>query len=114
MPVTTAPVCVTGATGYIAGAIVQDLLGHGYSVRGTTRDPDRAWREGYVRAALAHREGYPREAALFSYTRYVGDLARASLLGLAVVLIGWLTRAGRLAVSAGTLSRDAVLIRSFR
>ncbi len=48
MPVTTAPVCVTGATGFVAGAIVQVLLENGYSVRGTTRDPERAWREGYV------------------------------------------------------------------
>lgn len=48
MPVTTAPVLVTGATGYVAGAIVQELLDNGYSVRGTTRDPERAWREGYV------------------------------------------------------------------
>ena len=48
MPVTTAPVCVTGATGYVAGAIVKELLENGYSVRGTTRDPERAWREGYV------------------------------------------------------------------
>jgi dihydroflavonol-4-reductase len=48
MPITTSPVCVTGATGFVAGAIVQELLENGYSVRGTTRDPERAWREGYV------------------------------------------------------------------
>ncbi|MDP9494039.1 MAG: aldehyde reductase [Actinomycetota bacterium] len=48
MPVTTSPVCVTGATGYVAGAIVQELLENGYSVRGTTRDPERAWRERHV------------------------------------------------------------------
>ena len=48
MPVTTAPVCVTGATGFVAGALVQELLANGYSVRGTTRDPERAWRERHV------------------------------------------------------------------
>ena len=48
MRVTDAPVCVTGATGYVAGAITQELLEHGYRVRGTTRDPARAWRESHV------------------------------------------------------------------
>jgi dihydroflavonol-4-reductase len=48
MPVTTAPVCVTGVTGFVAGAIVQELLANGYSVRGTTRDPQRAWQERHV------------------------------------------------------------------
>jgi dihydroflavonol-4-reductase len=48
MPNTSAPVCVTGVTGYVAGAIVQELLEYGYSVRGTTRDPERAWKDGYV------------------------------------------------------------------
>lgn len=48
MPVTTAPVCVTGATGYVAGAVVQELLENGYSVRGTTRDPELAWRQRHV------------------------------------------------------------------
>lgn len=43
-----APVCVTGATGYLAGEIVRQLLGEGHRVRGTTRDPERAWRARHV------------------------------------------------------------------
>ncbi len=48
MPISTAPVCVTGATGYVASEIVSQLLGDGYSVVGTTRDPERAQREGHI------------------------------------------------------------------
>jgi hypothetical protein len=55
-----------------------------------------AWREGYVRSAMAHRPGFPSEAALFAYPRYVADLARASLLGLAAVALLWLARGGRM------------------
>jgi dihydroflavonol-4-reductase len=36
-PVTTSPVCVTGATGFIASRIVEQLLAQGYRVRGTVR-----------------------------------------------------------------------------
>ncbi len=48
MPVSSKPICVTGATGFVAGEIVAQLLAAGYDVTGTTRDPARAWREGYV------------------------------------------------------------------
>jgi uncharacterized protein YbjT (DUF2867 family) len=40
-PPTTAPVCVTGASGFIASHIVRALLARGYRVRGTVRNPDR-------------------------------------------------------------------------
>jgi dihydroflavonol-4-reductase len=40
-PVTTAPVCVTGASGFIAAHIVRNLLDRGYRVRGTVRNPGR-------------------------------------------------------------------------
>ncbi len=48
MPISTAPVCVTGATGFVASEIVSQLLAAGYQVLGTTRDPERAYRDGYV------------------------------------------------------------------
>src|SRR5688500_8493251 len=38
--VTDAPVLVTGASGFIAGHIIQGLLARGYRVRGTVRKPD--------------------------------------------------------------------------
>jgi hypothetical protein len=69
-----------------------------------------AWREGYVRSAMAHREGFPREAALFAYQRYVADLARACLLGLAAVGLAWLTRAGRVPVSVASVGMLALVL----
>lgn len=33
-------ICVTGATGYIAGPIIQRLLAAGHTVRATCRDPN--------------------------------------------------------------------------
>ena len=38
---TTAPVLVTGATGYVAGWIVKDLLDAGVTVHAAVRDPDK-------------------------------------------------------------------------
>jgi len=40
-PVSSRPVCVTGASGFIAAHIVRTLLARGYRVRGTVRDPGR-------------------------------------------------------------------------
>ena len=36
------PICVTGATGFIAAHIVQQLLEKGYKVHGTVRDVNKA------------------------------------------------------------------------
>ena len=47
-PVTDSPVAVTGASGFIASHIVQQLLAGGYRVRGTVRDPDKTRAEGYL------------------------------------------------------------------
>ncbi|KAK9839285.1 hypothetical protein WJX81_005644 [Elliptochloris bilobata] len=43
-------VCVTGGTGYIAGAIVRRLLASGHSVRITCRDPGNEARLRYLRS----------------------------------------------------------------
>ena len=37
MPITAAPILVTGASGFIASRIVEQLLAKGYGVRGTVR-----------------------------------------------------------------------------
>lgn len=42
MPVTAAPVFVSGASGYIASWLVKELLAHGYRVRGSVRSLARA------------------------------------------------------------------------
>lgn len=47
---TSAPVLVTGATGYVAGWIVRRLLEEGYTVHGTVRDPDNAGKVGHLTA----------------------------------------------------------------
>ena len=37
-PITTTPIVVTGGTGFLAGHLIQQLLGKGYKVRTTVRD----------------------------------------------------------------------------
>ncbi|HZE38897.1 MAG TPA: aldehyde reductase [Stackebrandtia sp.] len=43
-------VLVTGASGYIAGHVVKELLEHGYAVRGTVRDVTATERVAHLRA----------------------------------------------------------------
>lgn len=47
-PITGSPVLVTGASGFIASHIVQQLLERGYRVRATVRDPEMARAEGHL------------------------------------------------------------------
>jgi dihydroflavonol-4-reductase len=50
MPVTTTPVLVTGATGFIASRIVEQLLAKDYRVRGTVRSLKKERELGLLRA----------------------------------------------------------------
>lgn len=46
--VTETPVCVTGASGFIASRLVSDLLERGYTVRGTVRDASQKEKYDYL------------------------------------------------------------------
>lgn len=54
---TSAPVMVTGATGYLAGVIVQQLLEAGHTVHAPVRDPDNAGKLQYLNAIAAGAPG---------------------------------------------------------
>ena len=45
---TSKPVLVTGATGYVAGVLIQQLLEKGLTVHGTVRDPSKTDRFEYL------------------------------------------------------------------
>ena len=49
MPLTEAPVLVTGASGFIAAHVIRELLARGYRVRGTVRSLARARELAYLR-----------------------------------------------------------------
>ncbi|WP_327099309.1 aldehyde reductase [Nocardia vinacea] len=49
-------VLVTGATGFVAGHVIAELLEHGYAVRGTVRDLGKADKRAHL-VALADRLG---------------------------------------------------------
>ena len=46
-PITTKPILITGATGYIGGRLVAPLLEHGYRVRCLARDPRKLSGRGW-------------------------------------------------------------------
>lgn len=62
-PVTTSPVVVTGASGFIASHIVNQLLEAGYRVRGTVRDPDKTRSDGRLTSLPGAAEGLELVAA---------------------------------------------------
>ena len=45
---TKSPVCVTGATGYVAGVLVKELLDAGLTVHAAIRDPSKTERLKYL------------------------------------------------------------------
>lgn len=51
------PVCVTGATGYVAGWIVKRLLDEGLTVHATVRDPNNDQKLAHLREAAAKAPG---------------------------------------------------------
>jgi nucleoside-diphosphate-sugar epimerase len=51
------PICVTGATGYVAGHIVKRLLAAGHTVHGTCRNPDDARATEHLLALPGAGEG---------------------------------------------------------
>jgi dihydroflavonol-4-reductase len=90
----TTTVLVTGATGYIGGHCVQDLLEHGFAVRGTVRDLTRAQvshlheladRTGgsleLVEASLTADRGWPQAVEGCSYVWHVASPAPARCPG---------------------------------
>ncbi len=50
------PICVTGASGFIAAHLTAQLLECGYTVRGTVRNADDAQRYAYL-TSLPHANG---------------------------------------------------------
>ena len=54
---TSHPVLVTGATGYVAGQIIKDLLAAGVSVHAAVRDPSREDKVQYLKSVAAEAPG---------------------------------------------------------
>lgn len=81
-PVTSAPVCVTGASGFIASQLVADLLAGGYRVRGTVRDASAAGKY----EMLTSLPGAGERLELVSADLLAPDTFRAAVAGCEVVM----------------------------
>ena len=55
--VTSSPVLVTGATGYIAGVLIRELVERGITVHATVRDPSNKERLQYIQDVVDHSKG---------------------------------------------------------
>jgi len=80
-----------GAAVVLALVFVVGVLGQG------------AGREGFVKAAMSHKPGFPREAAEYVYPAYVADLGRVALFGILAVLLAALTRRRTLPATFATV-----------
>ncbi|MDX2182391.1 MAG: GDP-mannose 4,6-dehydratase, partial [Gemmatimonadaceae bacterium] len=59
----SAPIAVTGASGYVGSWVVRELLARGATVHATVRDPNRAHRVDHLHRAA---EGLPGTLKLFA------------------------------------------------
>lgn len=75
-------VLVTGATGFLAGHCIEDLLTHGYRVRATVRNPDTT-KTAHLRAIAGRTGG---ELDFVAATLDADDGWRAAAAGCAYVL----------------------------
>jgi hypothetical protein len=80
-----------GAAIVLALVFVVGVLGQG------------AGKEAFVKAAMTHKPGFPREAAEYVYPSYVADLGRVALFGILAVALAALTRRRRLPVTLATV-----------
>jgi NmrA-like family len=74
---TPATVCVSGGTGYIAGAIIKRLLAMGMTVHATVRDPDN-------KDKLEHLLSFPGAASRLKFFKVGIDNYLLSLLDYVV------------------------------
>lgn len=74
-------VCVTGGTGYIAGAIIARLLAAGHTVHATVRDPNSQTKLQYLRSL-------PNAGTHLRFFKVIELSAYASLIVATVAFIG--------------------------
>jgi hypothetical protein len=67
-------------------------------------------RGGYVTLALEHKPQMPGEAARAAFAAFAGDLGKVSFMGLALVVLAWLTRRGRFPVGLASVVVLALLL----
>ena len=81
-PTTEKPVCVTGASGFVASQIVKDLLLRGYRVRGTVRRPPHTGNYDF----LTELEGAQERLQLFQANLLEPETFEAAVEGCEVVM----------------------------
>ncbi|WP_413616134.1 NAD-dependent epimerase/dehydratase family protein [Halomonas cupida] len=77
------PVLVTGATGYVAGWIVKELLDAGHSVHAAVRDPNNEEKVGHLRDIAANSPGH---LVLFQTDLLNPDCWAEAMAGCSVVI----------------------------